>query len=213
VSVNFWLLPVALLLLWFPRQWLSVGKLNSVSRFRSQKRSRTEVRNQVWKPKAEYTKPRNWVDFFRALAGGLAVSYLCFEAIPGAAYSVAVKIFALQAAIMLLAVIIQSMRLGSKKITLVAPVYFIAGLSFGLIGWKAAVFVCVVGLILNQLLPGPGLSLFVFGCLEVGFGMMLSRAPLRMGILAVALAMTPILLSGMTKRSLVRLNKPQTKPM
>jgi hypothetical protein len=213
VSVNLWLLLVALFLLWFPRQWLSVGEVDSSSRPGSKKRSRNETRPRVSPPTAEYAKPRNWVDLFRALAGGLAVSYLCFDARPGVAQSVGVKIFALQSTILVLAVMVQSMRLGAKRFTLVAPVYFIVGLSFGLIGWKAAAFAGVVGLILNQMLPGPGISLFVFGCLEAGFGVMLSRASLKMTILAIALAMLPVLLSGVMKRSLVRLNKPQTKQM
>lgn len=197
-------------LLWFPRQWLRAGLS---SPHRQKKRSRGESHDRGRKPRAEYAKPRNWVDLFRALAGGLAVSYLCFEAIPGSDKSVGTQIFTLQAAILVLAVLIQSVRLGSAGFTLVAPVFFIAGLSFGLIGWEAAAFACFVGLILNQILPGPGSSLFVFACLEIVFGGMLSRAPLKMGILAVALAMIPILLSGMMQRSLVRLNKPQAKPM
>lgn len=200
------------MLLWFPRQWLSVAEIEP-SRPRSSKRSKTKALNPLWKPKPEYSKPRNWVDFFRALAGGLAVGYLCFEVIPDAAESTAGKVFALQVAIGVIAVSIQSMRFGAKKFTLVAPIYFIVGLSFGLIGWEAAVFAGVAGLILNQILPGPGISLFVFGCLEAGFGVMFSRASLRMIILAVALAMVPILMSGMMKRPLVRLNKPQVKPM
>jgi hypothetical protein len=208
VSVNYWLLPVAVFLLWFPRQWLRIG---SSLPPRPKKRTRGELHNR--KPRPEYAKPRNWVDLCRALAGGCAVSYLCFEAIPGSAKSVGTQIFTLQAAILVLAVFIQSVRLGSAGFTLVAPVFFIAGLSFGLIGWEAAAFACVVGLILNQILPGPGVSLFVFGCLEIVFWMMLSRAPLKMGVLAVALAMIPVLMSGMMKRSLVRLNKPQPKPM
>lgn len=166
------------------------------------------VGDKVVAPQRDCQKPRNWVDFFRAGVAGVAVVDGCFEVAAGAPKSADTRIFILQAALLAIAVLIQSVRFSQGKINVVGPVYFILGLSFGLIGWKAALFACVVGLILHEILPGgPGLFLFAFAALEIGFALMFSPGPRGLIFLAVALATTPIVLSGMLKRSVVRLDK------
>ncbi len=212
--VNYWLLFIAVVLLCFPRQWLRKGaRTSSSSRSRKKKRAVIGDNDVIAQAKEELLKVRNWVDFFRSGAAGLAVVHLCFDQSPEVADDVGLQIFLIQIGIFLVGVLVQTVRLSQGGLSFVAPVFFMLGLSFGLIGWKAALFVCVAGFFLNRVLPGPGVFLFVFAVLELGFGMMLPGSPLGLVLLAVGLSMTPALLSGVTKRQLVWLNKSQTKPM
>lgn len=207
MSVNYWLLPIALLLLWFPRQWLRFGGWISKTRRPPEDKSARDVRDVSLKYSVEFKKSRNWVDFFRAIAGSLAISYGCFSYEPGASRMASEQIFTLQAAIFVIAVIIQTIRI-EGKFALVAPVFFLLGLSFGIVGWKAAAFACIAVWTINLTLPGPVSFLFVFAGLEVCFGLLLPRqASPRAAMLAAALAILPVLFSALTKRRLVRMNK------
>jgi hypothetical protein len=89
---------------------------------------------------------------------------------------------------------------------LVPPVFFILGLSFGLLGWKAAVFAFIAIWIINCVLPSAGFFLAVFAGLEIVFGLLLSRTSLAWIILASSLAMLPVVLSAMVNRRLGRSN-------
>ncbi len=212
--VHLWLLLTSLLVLWFPRQWLRMGgDVIPASRARRSKRPTTAARDTPLHALKQLLKLRNVVDFARALIGGLAVVYLCFDEAPDAGKFVGAQIFLIQAAVFLVAVLIQTIRVGHDGLTLVAPVFFFFGLSFGLIGWKAALFACVPGLLLTRMLPGPGISLFVFAALEAGFGVLLRGASFRMILMSVILTIIPVVLSGVLKRPIAWLHKSQTKPM
>ena len=169
--------------------------------------------DRIAQAKQELLKLRNWVDFWRAVAASLSVSYLCFDQGADVAKGLDTQIFLLQAAIFIIAVLVQSVRLGKEGVSFVAPVFFMLGLSFGLIGWTAALFACVAGFFLSRLLPSPGIFLFAFAVLEMGFGSLLPGGTFCWVLFAGALSMMPVLLSGLTKRPLVWLNKSQTKPM
>lgn len=212
MSVNYWLLPIALLLLWFPRQWLRFGgKVIAGPRRTPEDKANRDLRDVSIKYADELKKPRNWVDFLRAMTGSLAVAYACFDTAAGVEKMPVVEIFTLQAAIFVIAVLIQTVRI-EGKFALVAPIFFLLGLSFGVIGWKAAAFACVTVWIVNLVLPGPGAFLFVFAGLEVCFGLLLPRqASLRGAILAAALSILPVLFSALTKRRLVKMNKKTKK--
>lgn len=205
--IHYWFLSVALLLLWFPRQWLRFGR-RVISRPHGRHSDRVErdATDKSLHVRDEFAKPRNWVDFLRALAGAVAVSYLCFEREPGAAKTVASQIFAIKCVVFVIAVLVQTIRL-EGRFTLVAPVFFLLGLSFGLVGWKAAIFACIGVWTLNRVLPGVGFFLFVFAGLQVCFGLLLSRVPHLLLILAAGLTVLPVLLSAASKRRLVQLNK------
>lgn len=208
MTVNYWLLSVALVLIWLPRQWLRFGgKVITGPRRRPEvPRDERHIRDVSLHARVEFAKPRNWIDFFRAIAGSLAVAYLCFDKIPGAPRSADTKIFVIETAVFVIAVLIQTIRL-EGRFALVAPVFFILGLSFGLIGWQAALFACIAIWTLNLVLPNTGLFLFVFAALEVGFGLLLSRMSPGPVIVAAALAILPVVFSAASKRPLVRLNK------
>lgn len=208
VIVNIWLLPIAVLLLWFPRQWLRFGKKLHFAR-PHRRRSEKEVRDAEdvsLKLKDEFRKARNWVDWMRAGVGSVGLCFVCFQVAPGAPKGAALTNFLIEAAILMIAVLIQTVRV-QPRLTLVAPVFFVLGLSFGLIGWPAALLACVAIWALNLVLPSAGYFLFFFACLEVGFGFLLGWAARPDMMLAAALTLAPVLLSAVTNRRLVQLSK------
>ncbi|HSH93538.1 MAG TPA: hypothetical protein VK968_05295 [Roseimicrobium sp.] len=206
--IHIWLLLIAVLLLWIPRQWLRYGgkvvTLPERSKADKDIRDANDVSLQL---RDEILKPRNWVDFLRAAAGGIAVYGVCFEVGQGAAKGTGNIVFIVQFAVLLIAVLLQTIRI-EQRMTLVAPVFFVLGLSFGLIGWKAALFACVTIWVLNLLLPSAGMFLFVFAFVEAVFFRLVGNGfSMKTVILTVILTTFPLLFSALTNRRLVRLNK------
>lgn len=152
------------------------------------------------------TQSRNWVDFLRAAVAATAVNQACFEMAPDAPVESGAWIFAIECAIYVVAVLVQTMRF-EGRLVLTAPVFFILGLSFGLLGWQAALFACILIWVLNIALPGASMFLFVFAGLQLCFGLLLPGSSLGEAGLAAALAMLPLLLSAVTKRRLTNLSK------
>ncbi len=207
--VNYWILPFALLLLTFPRQWLRLGGKvigRNAPRQSSLPAVERDARDLSLKLKAEFVKVRNWVDLARAAAGSLAINYGCFSVAPGEAKIVASQILGLKAVLLVLAVVVQTIRI-EQRLQLSAPVFFILGLSFGLIGWPAALFACVAVWTFNQVIPTAAVFLAVFAGIELCFGLLLARGQYLYIILSAVLAFLPLIISGLSRRSLVRLNK------
>jgi hypothetical protein len=209
VLVNYWLLPFALILLWFPRQWLrNGGSVIPTPRLRRRPSSQDhDPRDLSLRWQEEFFKFRNWVDVARAAVGSWAVVNVCFDTTADAAKSVDVMILALKALALVIAVLIQTTRRDRREITLVAPVFFVMGLSFGLIGATAAFFACVMVWTLNRALPSAGIFLCVFAGLQVCFGFGLASAPLPMILLAGGLSWIPVLLSAVMRRRLERISR------
>lgn len=210
--INFWLLPVVLVLLWLPRQWLRFGgTVISLPHHRRRHHHHSEhgvepdQGDVSLKAREEFLKSRNWVDFFRAIAGSTAVTACCFEN-TDAAQADDAGMFVLQCVVFVLAVVIQTLRF-EGRFSLVAPVFFILGLAFGLIGWKGGLFAGITLWTLNLVLPGPGVFLVVFAGIEICFGLLLTRVPLRFALLAAALALLPVLISAVTRHRLVRFSR------
>lgn len=206
VIINYWPLSIVLVLLWLPRQWLRFGgKVIPHPRRGRPDRDDRDLRDVSLKYRDEFAKSRNWVDFLRAIAGSVAVTYGCFEN-ADIAKAVDVRIFVLQCVVLIMAVLIQTIR-REGRFSLVAPVFFVLGLGFGLIGWKAGLFAVITIWTLNMVLPSAGVFLVVFAGVEICFGLLLSKVPLRLALLAASLALLPVLLSAVTKHRLVRFSK------
>ena len=207
--INYWILPVALLLLWFPRQWLRLGGKvirGSAASKMDQPVVERDAQDASIKLKPEFSKVRNWVDLARAATGAVAVNYALFAVEPGSAKIVATQILALKAILLTLAVLVQTIR-WERGIRLSAPVFFILGLSFGLIGWQSALFACVAVWTCNQVIPSAGVFLLVFAGFELIFGVLLAHGLSVSILLSGALTVIPMLVSGMSRRPLVQLNK------
>jgi hypothetical protein len=218
LSVNFDLLylGLGLVLLWFPRQWLRYGAFRG--RVRGQ-RSRGWAPNRdrepgdlsVWLGE-ETAKMRNWVDFFRALAGGAAVGGTLFPAVAAITAAgprpdaLTVKlILGLKLFVLLIGLAVQMFRL-ETKLSLFAPIFYIQGLAFGLIGVKAALVAIILAWVANALLPSAAVLLTVFGCLEV-IAALFFHAPRQATFIAGGLSVLPVLVSILLKRRLAQFTK------
>src|SRR5690349_3305453 len=90
MTIDWPFLVLGVLLLWFPRQWMRLGKLIRLRR----RRSRTEDDWSQREPgdprlsfRREFTKPRNYFDLLRATTGAIAITGLG-EATPSIAATV-----------------------------------------------------------------------------------------------------------------------------
>lgn len=209
--INFWLLPLTLLLLWFPRQWFRFGLRfswanGSRRRKRAKDRDDRDTGDASMRFGEVFFKPRNWFDFFRALIGAIALVYFCFDSAPEATRETLHQIRWIKAFILVIGVLIQTVRL-ENRLTLVAPVFYILGSSFGMIDWRAALFATIAVWTINLVLPSAGVFLFVFAGLQVCFGLLLQRGAFTEVSIAAGITCIPIVLSALTKRRLVQLNK------
>ena len=210
VIVHYWLLSFAVVLLWLPRQWLRFGKkvITLPSKKSGAAKNLRDSGDVSMRLREELPNARNWVDFLRAFAGGVGVCVVGFELPSGTPKDTIIYVYVIQCAVLAVAVFIQTARNFQHRITLVAPVFFIFGLSFSLIGWQAALFAFVTVWALNLLLPSAMTFLVVLSLLELAFGRFLSNgAPIKMVFLSAALTIGPVLLSAMMNRQLVKLNK------
>lgn len=198
---------IALVLLWFPRQLLRLQP--RARRLASRARTGAAVPPQVVRddslnPKVEFAKSRNWIDLVRAASGAFAIFHVCFSVEDGGSLAV---VRVLQAFIVLVALHAQLVRVNHGRLTLVAPVFFVIGLSFVLVGWKAALFACLMVWVSSRVLPGPGSFLFALSLLLVAFGLMFRGVSIVLLAFGAFSAIYPVILSSMLKRPLVRVNK------
>lgn len=216
---------LALLILWFPRQWLRFGR-GATRRLRWLRRSRRHLNEQMRTREPgetrltaaeEFSKPRNYIDFLRAFAGGLLiVGHSEWEIAAAIRHEVATIEPAIDPAtglagtgldylrmgLLLVGVIIQFLRF-EGRLTFYAPIFYLGGLGFALCGVNAGLFAFVVSWTLNTaapLLPGGFLSMyalliFMLGLLLRGLG---DSFVLFMG----AVSFLPVLVSLLARRSL-----------
>lgn len=207
--VDFWLLPLVVILLWLPRPWLR-GRDKRASSGGERRGDRNRVAREPGDVslhfKDEVKKPRNWLDLTRAAAGAFMLEHVCFEQAPDAASGVDTWIFLTKGAICVVAVLIQMIRL-EGRLTFSAPVFFVGGLGLGILGWLPGLFAWVAIWVINLVLPGPSSFLFLFSGLLGVFGLALSSGPSRDNALAAGLSLFPVIVSLMTKRRLVQLGK------
>jgi hypothetical protein len=209
-----WLyLVVGLVLLWFPRQWMRLGK--AVLRRR---RATARVADEPWAQREpgdprlrfgrEFSKARNYFDLLRAVAGTLAV--VGWQEIPasilpapGATSRMNWTVQGIQLGILLVGLLVQTLRTEHKRINFFAPVFFIAGLSVPLCSPWAAFFAFVLVWGANPMLQNPQAFLSLYSLLLIAFGMFF-RGPREVEALAAGLmCFFPTLLSMLARRPLL----------
>jgi hypothetical protein len=215
VIIDYWLLSGALVLLWLPRQWLRMGKSAAKSsktargKLAQRKSSQDDpgLKDSSIKLKGVFSKPRNWIDFFRAAAGGVAVCLLCFQPVeagnPSATYRL---VFIIKCIVLVISVLIQTLRYNGK-FSFVAPVFFLVGLSFGLMGWLSALFAFATIWVVDLVLSSLSALLLSYGVIIVFYGVLLPHTSITGVFLAAALPVLPVLLSATCKRRLTQLAK------
>jgi MFS family permease len=201
----------ALVLLWLPRQWLRAGGhvLPSRRRYRSAIRDssphhqRQPDDRSIWL-REELVKGRNYFDLLRGSIGSWSVVNFCFFLPPGAdaASSGRWTLFALQAVIFVVAVLIQMIR-WYGRISLFAPIFFLMGLTVGVCGWQVALFAGVLVWALNSALPNPEAFLFVQTIALAGFSALFLGTITAMTLLGAALVFLPVVVSLLTKEQLM----------
>lgn len=209
MTIDFRLLPVVLILLWLPRQWLRLGT-KYIPKGKSRAKDRmSDPRNPgdvSLRFREESAKIRNWIDVVRAAAGAYGVKYACFAVEPGAGKETVLQMFLLQVVILIVAVLIQTIRL-EGRFSLAAPVFFVFGVSCATLGWMPTLFAVVAIWMINLVLPNPALFLVGFATLQGVFGVFLARLSNRDVALVVGVTLAPVLFSLLTKRRLIQLNK------
>ncbi len=205
---------VALILLWIPRQWLRIG--GAIFKRRSGKgrlnpeAAREPGDNGIYF-RVEFAKFRNYVDFFRAAIGGLAVTggimgvqsaLLAPEDASGWHFAM---VRYMRIAILLIGVLIQSFRF-EKRAAMFPPIFYISGLTFGVCGLYVALFAIIMTWAINTTLPGPTAFLTLYAATIGIFGYFLTD-DLEQIIVSVGLVFSPVLLSLLAKRRLVHFSK------
>jgi hypothetical protein len=202
---------LGLLLLWFPRAWLRRGK--PVFR-RRRRRGRAQDLSQHHSPadsrlnlREEFSKLRNFFDLLRAAAGSLAV--IGVGPIQGA-FAVGEAgdprmtriVWLAQVAILLIALLAQTVRRQHGRLTLFAPVFFLAGMSLALCGPWAALFSFVLIWGVNPILSNTHAFLCLYAVAMSGFGWMFGQVDRKLAVVGGLLCFLPALLSWMIRRPL-----------
>lgn len=151
----------------------------------------------------EIAKKRNYLDLLRSGVGSWCVTHACFVVAPaaGGASQEAMPVFALQAAIFTVAVVIQTLQ-WDEGISLFAPIFFLQGLTVGVAGYEAAIFAGVLIWAINSVLPNPATFLFIFAIEIPVFSYFYESFALH-DLLAVFLIMIPVVLSWLLGKRLL----------
>lgn len=182
--------------LWFPRQWLRVGK---IARKRRRQRETLEKfadegghdpDDKSVKLGRELANPRNYLDLLRALAGSFALWHFSFEATQSDDRTTALL---LGTGLSLGGVLIQTVRWSGGRVSFFAPIFYIAGLSIGLGNPYAGVFALLLVCAINPVIPNPRMFLASYGLLLLPFDFMFSESTLRMVISAGLVLVIPLL--------------------
>ncbi len=223
MSINYFYLILAILLLWMPRHWLRGGRraarklgLSRRSRKRDFVRIRESGDNRV-NASEEFSKARNYVDFLRAMTGGLLLIgnpdlgvSSCFQ---GSEEIVSLQagsfILEIQVLIIAIGVIRQFVRI-EGRITFFAPLFYFAGLALTLCGVGAGFFAFLLVWTLNSAIPVPPVGfLSVYTIFVWLLGMLFQGIGNYYVYAASILFALPVVVSLMARRSLALFNKKQ----
>jgi hypothetical protein len=209
LSVNWPYLLLAIAMLWFPRQWLRTGARVLKKRRkpdgameRLAGMGARDPEDKSVQPGREFANFRNYLDLFRALAGGYSLSQFGLVAGTDDAELPALLI---QAGILLVAVLIQSVRYDGR-LSFFAPIFYLVGMTVGASGHYSGLFAFALVLAINPVIPTPRMFLTAYGFLLLPFGFVFGDDLLQLGVGAF-LILVPPLASLLSKRPLVIFTK------
>jgi len=213
MSIDYTLLAIAVVLLYFPRQWLRWGKQVLKSEKHSRRGDSNDFdpsrRREMGDPEViasdEFAKGRNYVDFLRAVAGsavvlGTAYSPSCLTALADGAGASERTLVLLRCAIVFGATLVQVFRF-EKRFTLYAPIFFLGGITFGFLGWPAA-FAFALVWAFNLGFPNASTFLFAHAVLALVFGLVFAGINRTYAAAAFGCLFFPVLVSLLSKRAL-----------
>lgn len=200
-----YLLP-AVAMLWFPRQWLRKGarlfrrrRLPSTAVEKLSRQGSRDPDDKSIHLGKEFRTFRNYVDFFRALAGGHGLSTYAFTV---GEDGPAQAVLGVQIAILLVAVAIQSVRLEGRRHSYFPPIFWLVGLSIGFPTHYTGLFAFALVLAMNPALPNPRWFLTVLGLLVLIAGFPFG-APVVANAIAAGVILAVPLASLLAKRPVV----------
>ncbi len=205
LTIHWPYLLAAMVMLWFPRQWLRSGKSmlkrrrkpdGALERLAGMGARDPEDRSV--QPGKEFTNLRNYIDFFRALVGGYCLVFFGFTT---EGKDPAQTVFIVQSLVLLAAVLIQSIR-HDGKLSFFAAIFYFVGLNVGVSGHYAGLFSFALTLAINPVIPNPRMFLTAYGLLLLPFGFAFNADYMLLGVNAGLVLLVP-LLSLLTKRPVV----------
>ena len=206
------ILLIGLGLLWTPRSWLRLGAprktRKKIAFTGGPVKDRLPGDHSIWIEK-EFKRRQNWIDFGRAIGGSFAVVGsvpIVVEAmITVPSISSTQLAFSIQGVIFLAAVVIQMVRI-EERMTLFPPIFFVMGLSFAVVGWKAGTIGFAAIWAINLVLPNPVVFLTTYGSGMVILSIFFGANP-KAAVLTAALAIMPPLVAVLLKRRLAQFRK------
>ncbi len=196
-------------MLWYPRGWMRWGAFASQRRAKRRRprasaedhKERLPGDESLWLGE-EFNKRRNWIDLLRGLAGGYAVAVVGIQVrAQGGETGGATEVLLLIGGVLLMGVAAQTLRF-EGRLAFYPPVFFLGGLSFALVGAKAAFFAFVAVWAVNLALPSASVFLFCYSGFVLILGVLFG-APIKHAGLAAALALAPVVASLLMRRRLM----------
>lgn len=217
--VDWPLLLLAVFFLWLPRQWMRLG---AAFRRRRKRRGERANANEPWKAREpgdprvnlrrEFAQFRNYIDLLRAAVGALLVEgglgvEAVFRAGAGSIAAAGRQVQAVQVAVLLAGLLIQTVRLDQGKLRFFPPIFYLAGVTVGLCDWKAALFAFALVWVANAALANAQAFLAIYALLVVLFGLLFAEHGRLMVAYAGVLCFLPVLLSLLSRRPLVVMSR------
>jgi hypothetical protein len=203
---------LALLLLWFPRQWLRLGaSIGRRARDASAAARKAKLStglpedhdNRSVKLGSELRKRRNYFDLFRAGAGSFALANDSFTIAPKAPPHTAYHVMLIVGLIAIIGVLIQIVRY-RDRLDLFAPIFYLSGLSIGLCGVQTGAFALVMIWAIGFTMASPEGFLTCYAAVIGGFSyFFLDSQQLIVAGIVCLLVFLPTLLGLLMQRSLV----------
>jgi hypothetical protein len=218
------LLLLAVLLLFFPRQWMRLGLAFLKRRRRREDHAPSPV--EPWKAREpgdprvsfamEFVKLRNYIDLLRGAAGSLALSGgmsipPSISLVPDAPRTVLWQTIIIRSLIMLVGLLIQTLRYERNKVTFYPPIFYLAGVSVGLCDIRGAAFAFALIWAVNPALPNAQGFLTVYAIMLVVFGHLFAGGGDLSAAYAGMLTFLPVLLSLLSNRPLTVFTRKATR--
>lgn len=205
MTVHYPYLALALLLLWFPRNWLRLGARvasGGAGRRSSAARAERDPNDRGVKPLAEAAKSRNWVDWLRAGVGAYGLTTVALMP-PTGTSGVDVTTVACVGAAMTVGMVVQMVRV-EGRLSLFAPIFYLQGMTFGVAGGLVGVLAMVGSWALSPVLPGAAAILFVQGGIALSLGLLLQMQDTEPVMLMVLTGViwAPVLASVLLRKRL-----------
>lgn len=148
----------------------------------------------------EVVKPRNWVDFARAALGIFGVATFLPELLGQRVYDLNWLTLSVTA-LLVTACLVQTLRI-ENRLSFFAPVFYLQGLSFGLLGPVPGMLSMVASWGLSPMLPSPVSMLACQAALSTVLGLLLLDAEYPRALIVGGVTCLPALLAVLTKRRL-----------